>query len=303
MSVPATSGRPYAGHRPAQGLGLALVLSGTLLLACSDTIAKLIFDDAPLSQYIVMVGVMVLPSLLAMMAAMRRLPGLRIRNKRMLGLRALCMVGSTFCFFAGLQRMPLGDTYAISFTSPIFALIFAAWLLREQVGWRRWSAVLIGFCGTVLAILPSGQGYDWSAALFPIGAALSGSLRDISSRRLSMTDDSLGILFYSVFAVMLGGVVLSFFETWAPIGFGLLGLLAACALIQTTASLLQIEAYRYAEVSFLAPFRYVVLLFAALLGYLVWHDVPTWNVALGGAIIAGSGLFIWYRERLRRRAA
>lgn len=303
MSAPAAPASPYAGHRPAQGLGLALVLSGTLLLACSDTIAKLVFDTAPLSQYIVLVGVLVLPSLLAVMAATRRLPGLRIKNTRMLGLRSLCMVGSTFCFFAGLQRMPLGDTYAISFTSPIFALTFAAWLLHEKVGWRRWSAVLVGFCGVVLAILPTGQGYDWSAALFPLGAALSGSLRDISSRRLSMTDDSLGILFYSVFAVMLGGIVLSFFEAWAPVDLALIGLIAACALIQTTASLLQIEAYRFAEVSFLAPFRYVVLLFAALLGYLVWGDVPAWNVAVGGAIIAGSGLFIWYRERLRQRAA
>jgi drug/metabolite transporter (DMT)-like permease len=294
----------YAGHRSAAGLGLALVLSGSLLLTCSDAIAKVAFERAPLSQYIVLVSVLVLPVILLAMALTRRLPALRIRNRPALSLRAACMVGSTLFFFAGLQRMPLGDIYAIAFTSPIITLPLAAWVLREQVGWRRWSAVLVGFLGVALAILPTGQGYAWTAALFPLGAAACGALRDISSRRLSATDDSLAILFYSVLAVLGGGLGLALFEDWAPLELDLFALIAACALIQTTASLLQIEAYRFAEVSFLAPFRYVVLLFATLLGFIVWGDVPEWNVALGGLIIVASGLFIWYRERklLRGRA-
>jgi drug/metabolite transporter (DMT)-like permease len=300
-AAPTEAARPYSGHRAAAGRGLALVLSGTLLLTCSDTIAKLVFDRAPLSQYVVLVGVIVLPGILLLMTLTRRLPSLRIRNRGALSLRALCMMGSTLFFFAGLQRMPLGDIYAVAFTSPIITLLLAAWLLREQVGWRRWSAVLIGFLGVVLVMLPSGQGYAWTAALFPLGAALCGALRDITSRRLAATEDSLGVLFYSVMGVLAGGLCLSFLEDWAPVDLGLVGMIAACALIQTTASLLQIEAYRFAEVSFLAPFRYVVLLFAALLGFLVWGDVPTWNVALGGLVIVGSGLFIWHRERLLRK--
>jgi len=303
MSEAASPASRYSGHRSAAGLGLCLVLSGSLLLTCSDVIAKIVFDRAPLSQYVVMVGVIVMPCILALMAATRRLPALRIRNRRALSLRALCMVGSTLFFFAGLRLMPLGDIYAIAFTSPIITLALAAWLLGEQVGWRRWSAVLVGFLGVVLAMLPTGQGYAWTAAFFPLGAAACGALRDITSRWLAATEDSLGVLFYSVGAVLLSGLGLSLFQDWAPVDLGLLGLLAACALIQTTASLLQIEAYRYAEVSFLAPFRYVVLLFATLMGYLVWGDVPAWNVALGGLVIVGSGLFIWYRERLRQRQA
>jgi drug/metabolite transporter (DMT)-like permease len=246
---------------------------------------------------------MVLPGLLAVMAATQRLTALRIRNRGALSVRALCMMGSTLFFFAGLQRIPIGDMYAISFTAPIIALPLAALVLHEQVGWRRWTAVLIGFVGVLLAILPTGQGYAWTAALFPLGAAACGALRDITSRRLSATDDSLGILFYSMIAVLCGGMGLALLEDWVPVELDLVGLIATCALIQTTASLLQIEAYRFAEVSFLAPFRYVVMLFAALLGYLVWGDVPKWNVALGGVVIVGSGLFIWYRERLRLRPA
>ncbi|HKY94737.1 MAG TPA: EamA family transporter, partial [Kiloniellales bacterium] len=153
-TAPGETAGAYAGHRPAAGRGLALVLSGTLLLAVSDTIAKLVFDRAPLSQYIVLVGVMVLPGILLVMGVTRRLPALRIRNRGALLLRALCMTGSTLFFFAGLQRMPLGDIYAIAFTSPIIALPLAASVLREQVGWRRWSAVLLGFLGVLLAMLP-----------------------------------------------------------------------------------------------------------------------------------------------------
>ena len=298
---PPIAAHPHGGYRAAAGLGLTLVLSGSLLLTLSDALAKLAFERAPLSQYIVLSGLLVLPGLLLVMALTRRLGSLRIRNRPALALRALCMVGSTFFFFAGLQRLPLGDTYAIAFTAPIIALALAAWLLRERVGWRRWSAVLVGFLGVLLAMLPTGQGYAWTAALFPLAAAACGALRDIASRRLSATDASLGILFYSLLAVMAGGLCLALAEDWVAPDLGLLGLIAACAVVQTTASLLQIEAYRFAEVSFLAPFRYLALVFAVALGFLVFGDVPAWNVSLGGSLIAGSGLFIWYRERRLRR--
>jgi S-adenosylmethionine uptake transporter len=287
----------YAGHRAAAGLGLTLVLSGSLLLCVSDALAKIAFERAPLSQYIVLSGLLVLPSLLLVMALTGQVRVLRIGNRGALAVRAACMVGSTFFFFAGLQRLPLGDTYAIAFMAPVIALPLAALVLKERVGWRRWSAALAGFSGVVLAVLPSGQGYAWAAALFPLAAAACGAIRDIASRRLSATDASLGILFYCVLAVWIGGLALALLEDWAPLSTGLLALIAACAVVQTTASLLQIEAYRFAEVSFLAPFRYLALVFAVALGFVVFGDVPTWNVALGGAVIAGSGLFIWYRER------
>lgn len=287
----------HGGHRAAAGLGLTMVLGGSLLLCVSDALAKIVFETAPLSQYIVLSGVLVLPGLLLLLAATRQLPVLRIGNRRALAVRAACMVGSTFFFFAGLQRMPLGDTYAIGFMAPVIALPLAAWVLKERVGWRRWTAALVGFGGVVVAMLPTGQGYGWAAALFPLGAAACGGLRDIASRRLAATEASLGVLFYCVLAVWLGGLVLALIEDWAPLSWGLAGLLAACAVIQTTASLLQIEAYRFAEVSFLAPFRYLALVFAVALGFAVFGDIPAWNVACGGVLIAGSGLFIWYRER------
>jgi drug/metabolite transporter (DMT)-like permease len=166
----------HGGHRAAAGLGLTLVLSGSLLLCVSDALAKIAFERAPLSQYIVLSGLLVLPGLLAVMAATRQLGVLRIGNRRALVLRAACMVGSTFFFFAGLQRLPLGDTYALAFMAPVFALALAAWILKEHVGWRRWSAVLAGFAGVILAMLPTGQGYGWTAALFPLAAAACGAI-------------------------------------------------------------------------------------------------------------------------------
>jgi drug/metabolite transporter (DMT)-like permease len=294
--------RPHGGHRVALGLGLTLALSGSFLLTMSDTLAKLAMARAPLSQFIVLSGLVVLPLLLMVATATRRLAVLRIRNRPALMLRCAATLSSTLLFFAGLHRLPLGDTYAIAFTAPIIALPLAAWLLKERVGWRRWSAVLVGFFGVLLAMLPTGQGYAWTAALFPLGAAACGALRDISSRRLSATDASLGILFYSVLTVTVGGAALGLIEGgWVPIELGLVALIAGCAVVQNGAALLQIEAFRYVEVSFLAPYRYVALVFAAAMGFLVWGDVPAWNVAVGGLIIVGSGIFIWYRERVAKR--
>ncbi len=306
MSAPPAlaAARHDIGLRPAAGLGLTLVISASLLLTVGDTLVKLALSAAPISQFIVMRGLLVLTALLLFLAVSGRLHVLRVHNRRGMALRCLCMAASTYLFFSGLQRMPLADTFAIAFASPIIALAMAALILKERVGWVRWSAVLLGFVGVTLAMLPSGQGYLWTAALFPLGAAFCSALRDIASRRLSATEASLGILFYAILAVTLAGGLGSIGESWVAPTLDWVWIVPVSAVLQTTANFLHIEAFRYAEVSFLTPFRYISLVFATLLGFLVWGDLPTWNVAFGSAVIVGSGLLIWWRERqlARRRA-
>lgn len=309
MSAPASpaagaGGRGDVGLRPAAGLGLGLVLGASLLLTLNDTLAKLAIGEMPLSQFILMRGLVVLTGLTLILVATRRLHVLKVRNRRGMALRCACMAASTYLFLSGLQRMPMADAFSIAFASPIIALALAALILKEKVGWRRWAAVLAGFTGVMLAMLPSGQGYLWTVALFPLGSACCAALRDIVSRRLSATDASLGILFYAVLAVTLSGLIGGIGESWTMPRLELVWLMLGSAALQSVANFLHIEAFRYAEVSFLTPFRYVALVFATLMGFLVWGDLPTWNVAFGSLVIVGSGLFIWHRERqLARRAA
>jgi drug/metabolite transporter (DMT)-like permease len=227
---------------------------------------------------------------------------LRIWNWRAMLLRCCGMVASAYLFLSALRHMPLADTYAIGFASPLIALVLAIVFLGEKVGWRRWLAVCLGFAGVCIALLPTGQGYVWTVALLPLASAFGSAVRDVSSRRLSATDTTLGIMVYTTVAIMLAGFAGWAFEPWRFAGTGdSLWLIVGCAALQASAHWLQIEAYRCAEVSFLMPFRYVSLVFATATGFVVWGDVPAWNVALGSTIIIASGLFIWHRERQRRR--
>jgi drug/metabolite transporter (DMT)-like permease len=291
-----------AGHRSAAGLGVAAMLASALLLTLNDALAKWIMAGLTVSQFMASRGFVVLCGLLLFILLTGRQSVLRIWNWRAMLLRCCGMVASAYLFLSALRHMPLADTYAIGFASPLIALVLAIVFLGEKVGWRRWLAVCLGFAGVCIALLPTGQGYVWTVALLPLASAFGSAVRDVSSRRLSATDTTLGIMVYTTVAIMLAGFAGWAFEPWRFAGTGdSLWLIVGCAALQASAHWLQIEAYRCAEVSFLMPFRYVALVFATATGFVVWGDVPTWNVALGSAIIIASGLFIWHRERQRRR--
>jgi drug/metabolite transporter (DMT)-like permease len=273
------------------------------LLAVNDVFTKLVLESLPVGELILLRGGTACLLIVLWMAWRGQLSLLRLHNRRAMLLYALCMVASTHCFLNALALMPLGDASAITFAAPIFTTAMAALILKEQVGWRRWSAVAVGFFGVLVLLAPSGQGYPFAATLLPLAVAVFISVRDIASRRLSATDASVAILFYNTLAVTLSGLLSAPFEpAWLLPGSLDLLYIVVAAFTLCLAQYAVVEAFRLAEISLLMPSRYALLIFAALGGYLVWHDIPTWNVALGAGIICASGLFIWHREQ-RRRAA
>jgi drug/metabolite transporter (DMT)-like permease len=296
-------GHANAGHRSAAGLGVISMLGSSLLLTFNDAVAKWLMTGLPISQFMASRGLVMLAVLLLFIIATRRLHVLRIWNRKAMLLRCTGMIASSYLFLAALKAMPMADTYALAFASPIIALILAVLFLNERVGWRRWLAVIVGFGGVCVAMVPTGQGYLWTAALLPLASAFGSALRDVSSRRLSATDTTLGIMVYTTLSLTLAGFAGWSFEPWTAHTEDSLALILGSAALQASAHWLQIEAYRCAEVSFLMPFRYLSLVFATAVGFAVWGDVPAWNVALGSVIIIGSGLFIWYRERRVKRLA
>jgi len=296
------SAAPGLGANP--GLGVLLSVANGLLIVLNDICAKLVLESLAVGQFMVLRGGLCCLMILATMAATRQLHHLRIRNWRALAVYSFCMAASTHCFLNALNLMPLGDATAITFAAPIFTTAMAAMILKEQVGWRRWTAVGVGFVGVLILLAPTGQGYALVVTLLPLSVAVFVAVRDIASRRLSATDASIAILFYNTLAVTFSGLFTIPFEpAWImPDGMDLVFIVAA-ALMLGIAQYCIVEAYRLAELSLIMPSRYLGLVFAAIAGFLVWHEVPTWNVALGAAIICGSGLFISYREQRRRRAA
>lgn len=287
------------GQKAATGRGILFMLVGCACLTLNDAAMKWLIADYPVGEMLFFRGAVVA---LVVGLALWRLAGaggFRVANPRGQGLRAGLMVAGSFLFIGGLKFLPLADAIAIAFAGPLFTTALAVPLLGERVGWRRWLAVGLGFGGVLLMTRPSGEVIQW-AVLLPLAACLTGSLRDIVTRRLTATESTLATLFYTTSAVALAGLVT------LPWGWQLpepshLALILASATLMAAAHYLQIEAFRCAEAATIVPFRYSSLIWALTLGYLVWAELPTPTVALGALIIVAAGLYIWHRERRLRR--
>ena len=223
---------------------------------------------------------------------------LRVRSWRGQGLRALTVVGSSFFFVGGLRYLPLPDTTALAFAGPLFVTMLAPLMLGETVGWRRWAAVLVGFAGVVVLARPTGSAATW-AALLPLGAALCGAFRDILTRRLSRTETSLSILVVTTVVVALSGLA-TLPLGWTMPTVGDFALLAVTGVLLGSAHYLAIEALRLAPATTIAPFKYSSLIWAVLLGIMVWGHFPDGAMLAGALLIVGSGLYILHREMRHR---
>ncbi len=226
------------------------------------------------------------------------LRALEIRNLGAQGARAALTMLSTVFYLTALAVMPIADTIAITFAGPLFLTMLATPLLGEPVGWRRWTAVVVGFVGVVVMVRP-GTGTLQAVALLPVGAALMGALRDIITRRITShigrAESSVAILCFTTLVVILGGLLT------LPFGWRLpsmvdFGLLALSGFLIGAAHYLLIEAFRFAEVGLIAPFKYISIVWAVLFGFLVWGDIPDRWIVIGAGLVIGSGLYIFHRE-------
>ena len=297
--------RPTTQDVPAKGIGFSIMAS--MLLTASDTISKLLSGTWPVSEIMVTRGATILVFILAVLVLRGRLHALRIQNRSAMAVRAGAICLATFLFLNALHRMPIADALSIIFISPVFATLLAVVFLKERVGWRRWTAMGVGFLGVLIALNPGNllgdrvAPYPIEVALLPLAAALMTASRDVASRRLVSGDDSLGIMFYTVLAVVcFGFAVMPWSDPWLAPAPREIGLVLGTAVFMFGAYFLQIESFRFAPVNLVVPFRYVSLIFAAVLGFLVFGDVPAPNMALGALVIVGSGLYIWWRERKPR---
>jgi len=286
---------------PRRGVA-SIILSGFLLTA-HDAAVKSVSETVPVGELIGVRGAMA-TLLLALLIVWRYgwREGRVVHVKGNLA-RAVLMITSTFLFISGLRVMPLADAVAIAFVGPIMLTALAVPVLGERVGWRRWTAVLFGFGGVIIMLRPSGEGIYW-VALLPAGAALSGSLRDVITRRLSTGDSSLAILFFTTVAVAVSGLATAPFGGWVALSFRELALITLISLFYCAAHFFLIEAFRYAEAGLLSTFRYLSLVWAVLFGFVIWRDIPDASMIVGAVLVVGAGLYIALREtRVKQLAA
>jgi len=210
-------------------------------------------------------------------------------------LRTLLATGAMFGFFFGLSRMPLVDALTLAFTAPLMVTALSVPMLGEHVGWRRWTAVSIGFIGVLIILRPGSDSLSF-ASIAVLFAAFCYACMAITSRKLSTTESSYALSIYVIVGPMLMALVLFGEDSWQVPdrnGWLLFGLAGVCSVIAWIGI---VGGYRRASPALLAPFEYIALIGGAIAGYLIWDEVPDRWVALGATIIIASGLFVVYRE-------
>ncbi len=280
-------------------LAILLILVSIGVITVVDTIAK--YLTSGLHAFEIVWGYflgMLLPIVIyTVVNGAHRRGLLRTRRPLLQLVRSGLLVLSIAALFIGLTYLPIAEATAISFMSPLFIVALSVPLLRERVGAHRWIAVLIGLAGVLVIIRPGGGIAHW-AAFMPLISAVAFAAYQISTRILAATDPVFTTLFYTGTGGFLWTCLLVPF-VWTPptaiewgafIGFGSLGVAAHFCLI---------KAFELAQASLLAPFNYSKLLWATLLGYLVFGDLPSLNTLAGCALIVAGGLYVIWREARR----
>ena len=289
-----------AGKQESPGRGILWMLATGICFVSMDALSKHLSQDLPVPQVVWARYVFHL-LILALVLGPRLPRSLRTQRLGLQFLRSLLLLGATGLVFTALRFIPLADASAILFVAPIIVTALSMPLLRERVGAHRWASVVVGFLGALVIIRPGSAAMD-PAALLALGGAGCYAVYQIATRILSATDAPLTTLAYSAsVGVLVSSAVVPFFWVmpspgqWiAMMGLGLFGGLGHFALI---------NALRAAPAATVAPFGYVNLLWAMLFGYAIFGDLPdSWTLA-GAAIVAGSGLYIVRRERLRGPAS
>jgi drug/metabolite transporter (DMT)-like permease len=216
-------------------------------------------------------------------------------------LRSACEVVATITFLIALSHIPLATISAVLQALPLAVTMGAALVFGEEVRWRRWLAIALGFCGVLIIVRPGADGFNVYAlwALVSVGFC---AVRDLATKRLPAEIPSLLVSTVTATLVTACGVFLvGPMGGWSPVSGAALGLLAAAAVLLLVGYQFIILSMRTAEISYVAPFRYKAQVLAIILGFVVFGDVPDGPMMLGAAIIVGSGLYTLYRERIAGR--
>ena len=217
-------------------------------------------------------------------------------DRRATAIRVAAEVGVTTCFLSALFSMPLANATAIMQTSPLMLTFAAALFLRETVGWRRWAAVAAGFSGVLMIVRPGAEGFGLPA-LYALSAVCFVVVRDLATKRLSPATPSLFITLTTAISIICLGALVTASGSWTPIAAASVAVMAGSACFLFVGYLCSVLTMRVGEMSFVSPFRYTILIWALILGYAVFGDIPDGLTLTGAAIIVVAGLLTFYRER------
>jgi len=266
------------------------MVAGVALLTANDAVSKYLTESHPVGQVICLRQAATLLVIVPYVIFATGWGALRVSSWSGQLLRGSLFIANAALIVLAFSLLPLATVIVIMFSSPIFLALMSASLLSERVSMERWVAILAGFAGVLIVIRPGATAFDW-ALLIPVAASFANALRDIVTRRLSRTETSIAILFWSTLIVMGAGLFTAPFG-WKPVTATGAAWFVAAGIFNATAHFLMIEALRLGEAAVISPVRYTSLIWAAAMGYVVWGDLPDAWLAAGSAVIIASGIYM-----------
>jgi drug/metabolite transporter (DMT)-like permease len=279
---------------------ILLMIFSMGVFVLNDTLTKTVSDELPTGQIIAIRGAIASLILVPLMLRSGGFPRILESYSQPLLIRNASEIVAVILYLSALFQLPIANVTAILQLLPLAMTAAAAVILKEQVGWRRWSAAIVGLLGVALIIRPGTDAFSW----WYVGALISVlfiTARDFATRFIAKTTPTLVITFLTAFCVMCAGALLGLTETWIWPSWAAMARLTAAACLILVGYAALIEAWRGGEVSATAPFRYTVVVWAIIFGYLFLGEIPSWWTVAGSAIVVAAGLYTFHRERIRNR--
>jgi drug/metabolite transporter (DMT)-like permease len=301
---PASTGRrnlmshPLSPTQDRTLAGIGLMLAAMFLFSANDVLGKWLVATYGVAQLLLIRSLFAAIMLAPAIARTGFDTIVKVDRPWLHVARAVCSTAEVAFFYWAVIYLPVADTVAFYLAGPIFVTLFAVMFLKEKVGWRRWLAVIIGFLGVLIAVNPTGTGMGWPA-LIAISGTILFAILNILTRKLAGTNE-VTLVTWQVMSALLFGLIVAPFRWVAPslLDFfllGLLGIVSALAHMGVNRSL------RFAPAAVVVPYQYTLIVWAVILGYIVFQDIPAWNVFAGSAIIIAAGIYIFMREQARAR--
>ncbi len=275
-------------------LGVVLMLLGDFMFALNDVMGKWLVATYTVGQVLLIrsLAALVVMTPMILRTGVRRLveverPGIQV-------VRVICSTVEVTLFYWAVVYLPIADVMSFYLAGPIYVAAMSPFLLGERVGWRRWTAILVGFIGVLVVLAPSGETLSWPSIISIVGS-LCYALMVVQSRQLRATPDTT-LVFWQTAGALVAGAVMAPFGWVTPTAIDM-ALLSGLGIVAMSAHILINRSLKLAPAAVVAPLQYTLLLWAIVFGYLIFGDVPKTNMLIGAGIIIAAGLFIFERQK------
>jgi drug/metabolite transporter (DMT)-like permease len=282
--------------------GTLYMAVGMAAFSSGDALSKSVIPVMNAGEIMLLRGLITSALVYVMARRIGALRSWRVILQPMILLRVICEAGAAVTYITALGMMPIANASAILQAIPLAVTLGAALFLKEPVGWRRWSAIIVGFIGVLIIIRPGPDGFT-QAALLVVASMFITAARDLATRCVDKDVPSLMITVCTAISVsVIGGLCILPFGGWKPVSMTSFSHIALAGVTVLVGYQSVIQAMRTGEISVVAPLRYLSLIFSALLGMIFFGEMPDVWTGIGSTIVIASGLYTFYRESRRAHA-